>query len=67
MKLKTKKWFFLLLLSLSSVAFGYRLFSLMNGFTDLSIASYAVTISFLLVSVMSFIEWISIRKKLGEI
>lgn len=65
MNLKTKKWFFLGLLSLSSVAFGYRLVLLItdNG----SITDYAIAITFFLVCIMSLIEWISIRKKIGEI
>lgn len=66
MTLQTKKWFFLILLSCSTVSFGYRLSLLINEDTAHSMFEYAIVSTFFLVSVMSVYEWFRIRKRLEE-
>lgn len=66
MDLKTKKWFFFILLVISSISFGYRSSLLFNKEINPTVYDYAIVITFLLVCVMSTFEWFSIRKKLGE-
>lgn len=64
MDLKTKKLFFFILLVISAVSFGYRLSLLTTE--DKSVSNYAILLTFFLVCIMSFYEWIKIRKRLGE-
>lgn len=65
MNLKTKKYFYFILLFLSAMALGYRI-SIFDFTGKEPIYNYAITISFLLIFIGSLYEWISIKKKLGE-
>ena len=65
MSLKTKKRFFFILLAVSSVLCGYRLYLLIDRRVS-HLYDYAIAVTFLLICAMSLYEWLSIRKKLGE-
>ncbi len=66
MSLKSKKYLFFIIMCVCAVLFGYSLNIFFQNGLNLPYYDYAISLTFFLVTLMSFYEWLSIRKKLGD-